>query len=734
MIRHCFGVLLDMSRTASVVILIVLIARLLLKKAPKIFSYGLWMIVLFRLLLPFSFESPVSLIPKEEILDAPPVTAEASSSHQEEIKEEYTVSPVQNEMTAVEAHRDPASFLNEFFRTYGPFLWIAGVFFIELYSLASYLKLRRDIGETVYSQEEDLYYGDHIPSPFVYGLLHPAVYLPSSLKEEEKTYVLLHERTHIQRGDHIIKALFWLVLCLHWFNPLVWLSFILMESDMEMSCDEKVLKILGEDKRASYSKCLLDLSVGRSSLISVPLAFGEGGLKRRLSNLFHYRKPVLWVSAAALFLCTVLGVSLLSDPEGEWIMVEKAETKTDKNGVSYDELTYKLNLEEKPKQICLHIKQYQDNMKFIDNVSVIDPSLYADSMDSFTLRQIPVDSFVKAFYLAISQGEKTIWESDISFICEYPVGGMSRPLKKQVTITDSLRKKTKVKDGQEIILCAFHLPLSEDSESPDYNEIKRSDEDISESGKMIVVSIEFNGSHHQFISFSGELSEAEGIVKKIDKENEYLLRVTMEDGREALFYKDAKDDLVMSRARQQAIRFLCQTGFYSDDPDRKEVLFVKGIFLQDGSLPDRHLPAMMISEANRMDISSTTELSHGMSVGAANNTLFLSADRELFESAVSAFKRISFKEKGNWHYSPDVYEVSFYGKDGRCLMTISQKCGIYYLYMEDDYKPRVIGYADDTYTIRDLFLEYCDALPSGDSVDAKDYSYFMGMYWENSPE
>ena len=251
--RQVLPTVLNMSLTASVVIGCVLLARLLLRRAPKVFSYGLWAVVLFRLICPVSVTAHLSLL---ALLDAPVQEAAPYTSVVTYVPPE---SPIWPGTPAAQISPGPgnAGALSpspgvpqaEEPRGGDPMVivslvWLAGVTGMAAYSLVSLVRLRRRLVGAV-PLEGNVYLADHIDSPFVLGIFRPRIYLPSSLPERERGYILLHEEHHIRRLDHVVKLLFFLALCLHWFNPLVWLSFLLLGRDMEMSCDEAVMKKLG---------------------------------------------------------------------------------------------------------------------------------------------------------------------------------------------------------------------------------------------------------------------------------------------------------------------------------------------------------------------------------------------------------------------------------------------------------------------------------------------------------
>ncbi len=314
--------LLNMSLTASVAIVFVLLLRLLLKKAPKVISYALWGIVLFRLLCPVSIESTFSLF---SLFDTPTTESSQYTSSITYVPEDIVhieypevVLPVSGVSDVIndalpegeeQLRADPL----EAPMTIATYVWMAGVLVMAVYAVVSYLKLKRKL-ITASPLRDNIYLADEITSPFVMGLVRPKIYLPSSLEEREQSYILLHEQHHIRRLDHIVKAVAFVALCIHWFNPLVWLAFILAGKDMEMSCDEAVVKKMGEDIRADYTASLLSLATGNRIIAGMPLAFGEGDTKGRIHNLANWRKPAFWVILVAIIACLVLGVCLLTNP------------------------------------------------------------------------------------------------------------------------------------------------------------------------------------------------------------------------------------------------------------------------------------------------------------------------------------------------------------------------------------------------------------------------------------
>ncbi len=287
-----FLTVLDMSLAASAVIAVVLIARLLLAKQPKIFSYVLWLAVLLRLLCPVSFSAPVSVVEAT----APRVAAVSENTTSVHYLPEIGSDPEASELSPPEAPEQKGSVL-----TLAAYGWLFGAGFLVLGSLLSYGKLRRALVGAV-PLEGRVFLADHIPTPFVLGIFRPKIYLPSHTSEEERRFILAHEVHHIRRLDPVTRVLAYAALCLHWFNPLVWAAFRLSGKDMEMSCDEAVIRKLGEQSRADYAGTLLRLTVRRSVFSGAPLAFGEGDTGSRVRNLALWRRPQIW----AVLICAVL--------------------------------------------------------------------------------------------------------------------------------------------------------------------------------------------------------------------------------------------------------------------------------------------------------------------------------------------------------------------------------------------------------------------------------------------
>lgn len=307
MLEKIFLEILNMSFMGSIVILFVLLARLLLKKTPKIFSYALWSVVLFRLTCPFSFESVFSLLPTK----ANPIAQDIVFMQTPKI--DTGVAIINNTVNDLLPAATPYASINplQFWLFIGSMVWVIGIVFMLSYSLLSLLSFRKKLENAIF-YKNNVFLSDKIDTAFVFGALRPKIYLPDSLTDGQREHILLHEQTHIKRFDHLVKLLSFFVLCLHWFNPLAWVAFFASSKDMEMSCDEAVVKKLGSDIKKDYSTSLLTLATGRRIVSGTPLAFGEGDTKGRIKNVLSYKRPAFWVIlvAAVAVICVIVGLVL----------------------------------------------------------------------------------------------------------------------------------------------------------------------------------------------------------------------------------------------------------------------------------------------------------------------------------------------------------------------------------------------------------------------------------------
>lgn len=301
--------LLIMTATATVAALCVMVLRVPLKKAPRWITCALWLVVFLRMVCPVSFEAPVSLMPQaiaQGTYADPLITTQMETIPlpvQEVAPDTYDF-PVTDHATT---HHAPSLPVESFLFP----LWCLGTAGMLLWTVISYGRLRRRIADGVLVSE-NIYATDRVDAPFVCGFLNPRIYLPVGLAEEDKAYVLLHEQAHLRRRDHLTKPLFWLALCVHWFNPVLWLAYRLFCRDVETACDQAVVKHFDKTDTAGYATALLHLA--QKSSLSIPLAFGEENAKGRIQGVLNYRNPRLWVAVIAILVCIVTGVLILANP------------------------------------------------------------------------------------------------------------------------------------------------------------------------------------------------------------------------------------------------------------------------------------------------------------------------------------------------------------------------------------------------------------------------------------
>lgn len=306
--------IVNRSIAASWIVIAVLVLRLCLKKTPKWVNVLLWGIVAVRLIFPFSIESALSLIPSAETV-SPSIMMEQTPSVQTGVP---ALDQVINPVIAHSLAPAPGASANPL-QIWIPVLtviWLLGVAALFLYSAVSYRRLRRRVCEAVILWD-NIYQSENVCSPFVLGIIRPKIYLPYHMDKREMDHVIAHEQTHIRRRDHWWKPLGFLLLTVHWFNPLLWLGYILLCRDIELACDEKVIREMGSEQRADYTQALVSCSVSRRSIAACPLAFGEVGIKERVKSVMNYKKPAFWIVLASVVVCAVATVCFLTDPKTE---------------------------------------------------------------------------------------------------------------------------------------------------------------------------------------------------------------------------------------------------------------------------------------------------------------------------------------------------------------------------------------------------------------------------------
>ena len=310
--NELFLKIINMSISASWLVLAVLILRFVLKKAPKWINVLLWGIVAIRLICPFSFESPLSLIPSAETIplnigmDSTPTINSGISAINN------AVNPIISQSNTPMA----GASVNLLQITIGiyEYIWIFGMIALALYTAISYWRLRRKV-DTAVRYKDNIFQSENVSFPFVLGIIKPRIYLPFKMNGQYLEYVVAHEQAHICRKDHWWKPLGFLLLMIHWFNPLMWLAYVLLCRDIELACDEKVIKELCNEQRGDYTQALVACSVNRRMIAACPLAFGEVSVKERVKSVMNYKKPAFWVIIISVIVCVGVAVCFLTNPK-----------------------------------------------------------------------------------------------------------------------------------------------------------------------------------------------------------------------------------------------------------------------------------------------------------------------------------------------------------------------------------------------------------------------------------
>ena len=311
--NELFLKIINMSISASWLILAVLILRLVLKKAPKWVNVLLWGIVAVRLICPLSFESALSLIPSSETIPLdiemaakPTIDSGVPAINSVVNPVLSSFAPPQHVLTSANPLQIWIPILN--------IIWLIGVGALLLYTAVSYWRLCRKV-DTAVRYKGNIFQSENVSSPFVLGIIKPRIYLPFNMNGQDLEHVVAHEQAHIRRKDHWWKPLGFLLLTIHWFNPLMWLAYVLLCRDIEFSCDEKVIKELGNEQRADYMQALVACSVNRRMIAACPLAFGEVGVKERVKSVMNYKKPAFWVIIIAVIICVGVAACFLTNPK-----------------------------------------------------------------------------------------------------------------------------------------------------------------------------------------------------------------------------------------------------------------------------------------------------------------------------------------------------------------------------------------------------------------------------------
>lgn len=352
--------LFNVSVSASFLALAVVLFRLLFKKAPKWLTVSLWALVGIRLILPFSVESALSLIPSREVIPTEIMSVDPTKTPSTAFGfiENPTYSGFINSTVTVER---VFSFQRDV--TFASYVWLIGVAVLLLYALASFLKLRHTVRVSM-PYKDNVWLCDSVKSPFILGVFRPKIYLPSDMDGERAELVLRHEKAHLKRKDHLWKPLGFVLLAVYWFNPVLWLSYVLLCRDIELACDEKVIRDMESGDKKAYSEALLSCSMPQRMISACPVAFGEVGVKKRIKSVLNYKKPAFWIIVTAVIVSVVVALCFMTDPKsrnGEYIrgvdeiselhfpmrdMVFVAHTYTVYEGIGRDDNYFKAKIED----------------------------------------------------------------------------------------------------------------------------------------------------------------------------------------------------------------------------------------------------------------------------------------------------------------------------------------------------------------------------------------------------
>lgn len=392
--------ILNLSYSASWLILAVIAVRLLLKKAPKWVTCLLWALVAIRLVVPFSLESALSLLPSGEVV---PSNIEVTNTPHIE-SGIYAVNSAVNPVMETAFAPDRANSVNpmQVIVAAAGIIWLAGIFAMAVYAFISYVKIKRSV-RTAALLEKGIMECDEVKSPFILGIFRPIIYVPSGMDSETLELVLAHEKAHLKRCDYVWKPLGYALLAVYWFNPLSWLAYVLLCRDIESACDEKVIRDKSSDYMAAYSQALLNCSVQRRRIAACPVAFGETGVKMRIKNVLNYKKPAFWIIIASLVVCVVLAVCFLTNPKKEESVSdvqagEETQTSEEQPYVFDEERVYYYSL-----------NAY--TLNGMDPVKMINFTISFLPDGTYTWYESPISSFIGTGTYSIEDGILTMTDN-----------------------------------------------------------------------------------------------------------------------------------------------------------------------------------------------------------------------------------------------------------------------------------------------------------------------------------
>ena len=328
--KELFAQILNISISAGILIVVCVLVRLIFRKMPKSVRCLMWILVAVRLAIPFNIESPFSLQPAREYVTIS--SGEEDSVEVNEFEKTADATDKESGKEIVTLKDDIKNDVNNFDFMYAfSIIWIIGVAAVLIYAVAAYIRLRQTVGDAVLLKN-NIYQSERVGTAFILGIFSPKIYVPYGLNEIELFMTLNHERAHLARRDHLLKPLGFIITAVYWFNPLVWLAYILLCKDIELACDEKVIKKIGYDKKKDYSQTLLNLSIPRKYISACPVAFGEGGINERIKNVLKMKKSKKIVITAAVALCAILAVCFLTYPrDRKTTLPEPAKTQVSEN-------------------------------------------------------------------------------------------------------------------------------------------------------------------------------------------------------------------------------------------------------------------------------------------------------------------------------------------------------------------------------------------------------------------
>lgn len=319
--ENLFLNLINTSIIASIIVLFIIVLRFLFNKAPRKFSYILWLILLIRLIIPFSFETTLNPMPSKLMEFSNKAYMEEMWQGEETIPNLETntieIANPNDNKTAEAPIQSKENVLNKnklTIKSSLPYIWIMGMLLFLIHGFISNQRLKKGLKDSTYLYE-NIHENETLDNAFIHGIINPRIYIPNYLDEKEREYIITHEKTHLKRYDHIVKFLYYLILSIHWFNPLIWLGFYLMEKDMELSCDEAVMIKIGNNAKEDYCKTLLSLATGHKMKIITPLSFSENNIKDRVKNVLNYKTPKFWVSIILIVVVAISAFFIFTKPK-----------------------------------------------------------------------------------------------------------------------------------------------------------------------------------------------------------------------------------------------------------------------------------------------------------------------------------------------------------------------------------------------------------------------------------